>query len=79
MEHVPTGIVVIARRHRLLRLNRKDAEERIVERVLEAHRRPRPRKPTRPTAAARERRLRAKRRRSALKASRRPPRPGEED
>ena len=53
--------------------NRELATERLVEKLREALAVPRRRKPTRPTAAARERRLEAKRRRARTKALRRPP------
>ena len=53
--------------------NRELAVERLVEALREALRVERPRKPTAPTAAARERRLEDKRRRSELKRQRRPP------
>jgi ribosome-associated protein len=54
--------------------NRELATERLVEQLREALRVPRKRRPTRPTAASRERRLESKRRRSATKRLRRPPR-----
>ena len=53
--------------------NRELAVERLVEALREALRVERPRKPTAPTAAARERRLEGKRRRSELKRLRQPP------
>jgi ribosome-associated protein len=53
--------------------NRELAVERLVEQLREALRVPRRRKPTKPSAAARERRLEAKKRRSATKKLRRPP------
>ena len=53
--------------------NRELAVERLVEKLREALAVPRPRVPTAPSAAARERRLAAKRRRGALKRGRRPP------
>jgi ribosome-associated protein len=57
--------------------NRELAVERLRARVEAALRRRRRRKPTRPTGAARERRLQSKRRRSELKRARRAP-PAEE-
>ena len=51
--------------------NRELAVERLVEVLREALRVPRVRKPTRPTAASRERRLEGKRRRSQVKRLRR--------
>ena len=53
--------------------NRELAVERLVEALRQALRVERRRRPTRPTAAARERRLDAKRRRSQTKRLRRPP------
>jgi ribosome-associated protein len=53
--------------------NRELATERLVEKLREALAVPRRRKPTKPTAAARVRRLEAKRRRARTKALRRPP------
>jgi ribosome-associated protein len=53
--------------------NRELALERLRERLATGLRRPRPRRPTKPTRAARERRLDEKRRRSRRKQQRRPP------
>jgi ribosome-associated protein len=53
--------------------NRELAVERLVERLREALRVERRRRPTKPTAAARERRLEAKKRRAEKKRLRRPP------
>lgn len=53
--------------------NRELALERLVERLREALRVERPRRPTTPTAAARRRRLDDKRRRAETKRLRRPP------
>ena len=53
--------------------NRELATERLVEKLREALAVPRRRKPTKPTAAARERRLEAKRRRARTRSLRRPP------
>ena len=53
--------------------NRELATERLVESLREALRVRRPRRPTKPSAEARERRLEAKRRRSETKRLRRPP------
>jgi ribosome-associated protein len=54
--------------------NRELAVERLVEALRLALAVPRPRRPTAPTAASRERRLEQKRRRSQTKRLRRPPR-----
>ena len=53
--------------------NRELALERLVAALREALRVPRRRRPTKPTAAARERRLDRKRRRGEVKRLRRPP------
>jgi ribosome-associated protein len=53
--------------------NRELAVDRLVEQLRDALHVPRRRKPTKPTAAARERRLEAKKRRGATKKLRRPP------
>ena len=50
--------------------NRRTVVQRFAELLTEALHRPKPRKKTRPTKASRERRLRAKKRRSELKRSR---------
>lgn len=71
------AIVLLAARHRSQEANRRDALERLAALLAEAAKPPRPRLATRPTAAARARRLAGKAHRSARKASRRPP--GEED
>ncbi|HEU5170945.1 MAG TPA: alternative ribosome rescue aminoacyl-tRNA hydrolase ArfB [Gemmatimonadales bacterium] len=57
--------------------NRANVTERLRRLVAEALVPPKPRKRTRPTAASKARRLESKRRRSALKRSRRPE-PGED-
>jgi ribosome-associated protein len=53
--------------------NRELALERLREKLAEGLERPKPRRTTRPSRAARERRLEQKRRRSARKAQRKPP------
>ncbi len=56
------GVIVIdARRHRSLARNRDDALERLSDLVRRAAQPPRPRRPTAPPRAARERRLYSKR------------------
>jgi ribosome-associated protein len=67
------GVLVIeAREHRTQGQNREAARKRLVELVTRASRRPKTRRPTRPTAASREKRLEQKKRRARLKARRRP-------
>lgn len=66
------GVLVLdARRFRTQEANRRDALERLLALLRQAAVPPRPRRPTRPSAASRARRLEAKRRRGAVKQSRR--------
>ncbi len=65
-------LVVHASRHRSRARNRELARERLAELVREALASRKPRVPTRPSRAARERALAAKHRRSSAKRSRRP-------
>jgi len=66
------GVLIIdARRFRTRERNRHDALERLVALVQKAAVAPRPRKATRPTAAAKRRRLEEKVQRGALKRARR--------
>lgn len=66
------GVVVVSADDTRSQLqNRRLAQERLAALLNEAAHRPRRRKPTRPTAAARERRLNEKRRRSDRKRERR--------
>src|SRR5436190_2750789 len=59
------GVLVIsAQRHRTQERNRDDARERLFELIRHAAVRPKPRRPTRPTAASRERRIEGKKRRA---------------
>lgn len=68
----PGGLVmVIVDETRSQSINREVALERMSQLLNEAIRRPRRRKPTRPTTASRQRRLDEKRRRSEKKAQRR--------
>ena len=64
---------VVAQDERSQSRNRELALERLVTALREALRVPRKRKPTKPTAASRERRLEQKKRRSRTKQLRRPP------
>ncbi len=64
-------LIVTAQRHRTQERNRQDAFERLLDLLRQASRRPRSRKPTKPTAGSRERRLADKRRQSHRKQSRR--------
>jgi ribosome-associated protein len=65
------GILVItAQRFRSQERNRADAQERLIALILRAATPPRPRRPTRHSAAARERRLTSKSQRARLKQQR---------
>jgi ribosome-associated protein len=60
-------LVIIAQRHRTQERNRQDARERLIDLIRRAAVRPVPRRPTRPTAGARERRIEGKKRRAGIK------------
>ncbi len=77
LTHLPTGITVTASERRSRHQNRLAALERLGRRLAQLHHRPKPRKPTRPSQAARRRRLQQKKARSRLKALRRPPAGGD--
>ena len=65
------GVITIdARRFRSQHRNRQDARERLARLIEQAHRKPRARIPTKPTRAAKQKRLDAKRRRSGIKQAR---------
>jgi ribosome-associated protein len=65
------GVVVIeAKRFRSQERNRQDALNRLCVLIRHAARAPRHRRPTRPSGAARERRLQDKKQRSAIKRQR---------
>ncbi|MEA3412242.1 MAG: alternative ribosome rescue aminoacyl-tRNA hydrolase ArfB [Pseudomonadota bacterium] len=68
------GVLVIdARRFRTRERNRADARERLAALLLQASRRPKPRRKTRPTLSSRRRRLEDKRQRGETKRGRRKP------
>jgi ribosome-associated protein len=60
-------LVITAQRYRTQDRNRQDALERLVALLRRAAERPKPRRPTKPTASARRRRLEAKSRRAGIK------------
>ena len=64
-------IVIIAQRYRTQERNRQDALDRLVALIRRAAAPPTPRRPTKPSRAAKERRLQAKAKRSAIKELRR--------
>jgi ribosome-associated protein len=63
-------LLITARRFRTQEANRTDARRRLAEMIAAAHIRPRKRKPTRPTKAAKAERVDKKRQRSAVKRTR---------
>ena len=63
-------IVIIAQRYRSQERNRQDALDRLVALVRRAAQAPTPRRPTKPSRAAKERRLQAKARRATTKERR---------
>jgi ribosome-associated protein len=65
------ALVITARRFRTQERNRQDARDRLIALIRRAAIPPTPRRPTRPSAAAKQRRLAAKARRAALKERRR--------
>ncbi len=67
---VEGALIVTAERHRTQALNRTEARDKLRDLILAALVRPKPRRPTRPTAGSVRRRLDAKTRRSAIKAAR---------
>jgi ribosome-associated protein len=64
-------LIIEARRFRSQEKNREDALKRLAALIEKASRSPKPRKPTRPTAASRNRRLTSKKRRADIKQQRR--------
>ena len=65
------GVLLIdSREHRTQSQNREAARARLLALLQQAARRPKPRRPTKPRAGAREKRLASKKMRSAVKAQR---------
>jgi ribosome-associated protein len=64
-------VVIIAQRHRTQGRNREDALQRLIDLIRRASVAPRVRRPTKPTKAARQRRVEAKKHRAGLKQTRR--------
>lgn len=66
------GILLIeASRFRTQEQNRQDARDRLAAMIRQATVKPKPRKPTKPSASARRRRIESKKQRGKLKRSRR--------
>ena len=64
-------LVITAQRHRTQLRNRQDARDRLIDLIRRAATPPPPRRPTRPTAASRERRIEGKKHRAKTKGLRR--------
>jgi ribosome-associated protein len=63
-------LVLIAQRHRTQERNRQDALDRLIELIQRAAVAPKRRRPTRPTAGSKKRRLESKKRRGTIKGLR---------
>jgi len=73
------GVLIIkAQRYRAQDRNRQDAMDRLIELIRKAAEKPKPRRKTRPTLAAKRRRLESKRRAGETKRMRRPLAPSED-
>lgn len=70
-------IVITARRFRTQERNRQDARDRLVELIRKATVAPKKRRPTRPSLAAKRKRVEAKKKRSEVKKTRGKVRPGD--
>lgn len=66
-------LIITAKKYRTQERNRKDAMDRLVNLIRKAAEIPKPRIKTKPSRAAKERRLQQKRHRSQIKQVRRPP------
>ena len=71
-------LMLHARRGRTQESNRREAIDRLVELIDKASERPTLRRPTKPTAGSKTRRLDAKKRRGAIKEGRRTTEPGDD-
>ena len=78
LKHLPTGVTVTCRQERSQHLNKRICLERLRAKLEAMNERPAPRRPTRPSRAAKQRRLDAKRQRSQRKRARKGPSPGDE-
>ena len=70
LTHPPSGVVVMSQDSRSQHRNRETAFERLVERLHRLNHVPKPRVPTRPSRAARQKRITDKKVRSVTKRSR---------
>lgn len=76
--HRPTGLVVMATERRSQFRNKSVALERMAKKLAERRRRKKPRRATKPTAGARERRLEDKKHRAGAKRTRKNVAPADE-
>jgi ribosome-associated protein len=63
-------LLIDSREHRTQARNREAARARLIELIRHAARKPKKRRPTKPSAGAREKRLTSKKKRGAVKAAR---------
>ena len=70
VKHLPTGLIAVSSASRSQHRNKAAALETLARRLAERRRRPKPRVSTRPSRAARQRRLDAKHRRGQTKRMR---------
>jgi protein subunit release factor B len=68
--HRPSRVVVIGRRERSQKRNLEDALKRLRKKLIKLLEKPKPRKKTKPTRAAKEKRLEEKKKRARLKQQR---------
>jgi protein subunit release factor B len=70
IKHLPTGIIVVATESRSQIKNRELAWQRLIEKLAKRRQKRKPRLPTRPSKAAKEKRFEEKKRRSSKKQAR---------
>jgi protein subunit release factor B len=70
IKHLPTGIIVVATESRSQIKNRELAWQRLIEKMAKRRQKRKPRLPTRPSKAAKEKRFEEKKRRSSKKQAR---------
>ena len=63
-------LVIVARSHRTQERNRADARARLIELIVRAATPPKPRRPTKPSRASKEKRLESKAKRARIKQTR---------
>ena len=77
LTHLPTGITITATERRSRARNREVALRRLMDRLAEINRPVKKRKPTKPSRAARQKRLQQKRARARVKSLRQRPGPAD--